>query len=404
MEDNLHFSTSFDNARRLFRSLSEKASFSLTVIPLPGLLSPGGETLSIDIAVSPNYNPATTSSVFLHTSGIHGVEGFLGSAIQCHLISNWKNSTDDTPAMVLVHCVNPWGMAWRRRCNERNVDLNRNFISEGDRSVFRARAVSDLQVATRNLLLHPYPLLSTFGFFLACTRLIFKYGFQNLKNAIAGGQYVYDKSLFFGGFELELGPRRLLQALTRILNGTELRRVVLVDVHTGLGDRYFVLIFQGLGRYAREYLFPLKEDPMNYNLPPTKSLVDLKKVSSFGYTTSGTLSNGVWSVLKAKTNPPTFHALVQEFGTYSTLSVLNALRRENLLHNQCNREGEADAPSLSTPFTQYCKSQLDSKENLLLLHLFNPPHSTWREKACREGLRTVEFVSEWMVLSQSQQP
>ena len=30
--------------------------------------------------------------------------------------------------MIIAHVVNPYGMSWRRRWNENNVDLNRNFL------------------------------------------------------------------------------------------------------------------------------------------------------------------------------------------------------------------------------------------------------------------------------------
>ena len=32
---------------------------------------------------------------------------------------------------MLIHCLNPYGMAWLRRGNEKNVDLNRNFLFNG---------------------------------------------------------------------------------------------------------------------------------------------------------------------------------------------------------------------------------------------------------------------------------
>lgn len=30
--------------------------------------------------------------------------------------------------LIIAHVVNPYGMSWRRRWNENNVDLNRNFL------------------------------------------------------------------------------------------------------------------------------------------------------------------------------------------------------------------------------------------------------------------------------------
>ena len=48
-------------------------------------------------------------------------------------------------ALVLVHVLNPYGMAWLRRTNENNVDLNRNFLLDGG-----AYASSSTAVACRS--------------------------------------------------------------------------------------------------------------------------------------------------------------------------------------------------------------------------------------------------------------
>ena len=49
-------------------------------------------------------------------------------------------------AIVLVHALNPFGFAWRRRWNENNVDLNRNFLDDrsfldGDAAYAESRRV-----------------------------------------------------------------------------------------------------------------------------------------------------------------------------------------------------------------------------------------------------------------------
>ena len=89
-----------------------------------GELDTEGNSLAIDIAWIGDKN---AKKLYLSTSGIHGVEGFAGSAIQLSVIDNLEKIPDDT-AIALVHIMNPWGMAWLRRENESNVDLNRNFL------------------------------------------------------------------------------------------------------------------------------------------------------------------------------------------------------------------------------------------------------------------------------------
>ena len=36
-------------------------------------------------------------------------------------------------AVIFVHTINPYGMAWWRRFNENNVDLNRNFLTRNQK-------------------------------------------------------------------------------------------------------------------------------------------------------------------------------------------------------------------------------------------------------------------------------
>jgi hypothetical protein len=67
--------------------------------------------------------------VVLVTAGTHGVEGYAGSAIQTGILERLPACPlrSDT-ALVMVHVVNPWGMAWDRREDDDNIDLFRNFI------------------------------------------------------------------------------------------------------------------------------------------------------------------------------------------------------------------------------------------------------------------------------------
>ena len=103
-------------------------------------------SLTLDVAVLPGNTQELGTIV--HSSGVHGVEGYAGSAIQLAWLEMLLLSTDDNndkndndnhinnnnnrPTIVMVHAVNPVGMKEYRRCNENNVDLNRNGIIISD--------------------------------------------------------------------------------------------------------------------------------------------------------------------------------------------------------------------------------------------------------------------------------
>ena len=86
-----------------------------------------GEELSIDVAY---LGPESPRSVIAVSSGLHGAEGFAGSAIQHQLLDTQLDGLELAPdcGLLLVHALNPYGFAVVRRVNESNVDLNRNFL------------------------------------------------------------------------------------------------------------------------------------------------------------------------------------------------------------------------------------------------------------------------------------
>ena len=122
-----YFSADYATARKRFLSAAEAAGETCSLCL--DAAGPEGSPLTIDIACLGSPAP---ERALLHTSGMHGVEGFAGSAIQLALLQRPLSLPPDG-AVVLVHGLNPYGMAWLRRVNENNVDLNRNFLTAGER-------------------------------------------------------------------------------------------------------------------------------------------------------------------------------------------------------------------------------------------------------------------------------
>jgi hypothetical protein len=91
--------------------------------PLKG---PDGEMLRL---TGCRIGPADAHLVVLVSAGTHGVEGFAGSAIQTGLLERFsQHPLRRDVAVIMVHVVNPWGMAWDRREDADNIDLFRNFV------------------------------------------------------------------------------------------------------------------------------------------------------------------------------------------------------------------------------------------------------------------------------------
>ncbi|KAF4733139.1 hypothetical protein FOZ63_031695, partial [Perkinsus olseni] len=123
------FSERYDEARAKFRRLALQAGLGLWALPVVPPSGYGHEYI-MDVAVlRPTVGHSRGSVV--HTSGVHGVEGYGGSGIQCYLLDQIRQAKEEgrlqniDKTLVFVHAVNPYGMAHYRRVNEENVDLNR---------------------------------------------------------------------------------------------------------------------------------------------------------------------------------------------------------------------------------------------------------------------------------------
>ncbi len=196
-------------------------------IPSPG---PSGEELTIDIAV---VGTTEARRGLLVMSGTHGIEGFAGSAIQVDLLHRWSAeppSLDPGDAVVLVHGVNPWGMANWRRANEHNVDLNRNWALVGDGPL----PANEPYAVVHDLLCPPLDARPDPEAFLAALAdLVADRGAPWVRAAISGGQYDHPDGCYHGGRELQPSTTILAEAIPTLLGGTE--EVLAIDLHTGHG-------------------------------------------------------------------------------------------------------------------------------------------------------------------------
>jgi hypothetical protein len=78
----------------------------------------------------PNFVLARTTQ---HSSGVHGVEGYAGSAVQIDFLRNYARRTSSCPLSpgdlaLIVHAVNPHGMSWYRRWVELTCRTSQLFV------------------------------------------------------------------------------------------------------------------------------------------------------------------------------------------------------------------------------------------------------------------------------------
>ncbi|MCB1172091.1 MAG: DUF2817 domain-containing protein [Leptospiraceae bacterium] len=346
------FAQDYIAARERFRKAAVAADAKLYTLPIDAR-GPNGEELSIDIA---RIGKKRAKRVLLHSSGIHGVEGFAGSAVQVALLKDLPWTRKNT-SLVLVHCLNPYGMAWLRRANENNVDLNRNFIHETDQ-----RNGAHAVYHRMHDFLNPFGRSKRYSFFVL--RLIIKiliHGFQNLKQAGGQGQFAYPHGLFFGGFEMEQGPRLYLKWLQKNLRWA--RRICVVDVHTGVGEygEDWLILERNFGGPLHQTLE--REYAGRLDVPGQKGALI--------YDMLGGMETAFPHLFPRKE----IDYITQEFGTVSGTRLLKALRDENREHHH-----QEAAPDLG----HWTKKQIRDA--------FNPDTSEWRKKVLRGGRQAFDLA------------
>lgn len=177
------------------------------------------------------------------TSGIHGIEGFTGSALQRFFLQeNFWNLKDENMGVLIIHGINPYGFKNKRRVTENNVDLNRNF--DISKNLFKNENSGYAQVYD---LLNCKKKSGKFSFYLSALKSIKKYGKESLRRAIVKGQYQFPEGIFFGGKDFE--PQvQLVQIEVKRL-GEGYHQVLMIDLHTGYGKRSKLHLFGDRSTY-----------------------------------------------------------------------------------------------------------------------------------------------------------
>lgn len=342
------FSHDYFTARNRFRDAATRSGWHLEAVPI-GSTGPGGEELTVDIACSQHPDP---EKVLVVSSGLHGVEGLLGSAVQLALLKHWGQAAPIR--CVLLHALNPFGFAWLRRFDQNNVDPNRNFLLMNEQFHGAPHGYAEL-----NRFLNPCSPPSRWEpFLLKALWLIARHGMPALCQAIAAGQYEFPQGLFFGGHEPSSTQQVLRQHMPQWLHGA--KHVVHLDIHSGLGQ-------SGNCQLLIDYpLQPVQRDWLTEWFGPDS--YEACDSSDIAYDARGGF--GKWCVHQQLAAHYLFACA--EFGTYSPVAMLSGLRAENRAFHWGDPQAESTAAARRR-----------------LAELFCPRSPKWRLQVVQTALRIV---------------
>lgn len=354
------FSHSYAEARQKFLDAASRRGLPVEshVLPMPGV---SGETLATDVVLE---GPDHASKMLVVLSGVHGVEGFCGSAIQTGMLQLAPGDRTDAlhdTAVLYVHAVNPFGFSHSRRVTQENVDLNRNFVDFSKPLPVNA-GYAEIHDA---LLPTAWPPHADVEAALAAYRE--HHGARGLQRAIGLGQYVFADGMFFGGKRPTWSNDTFRSILQRY--APQVRQLASIDIHTGLGA-------YGVG----ERIFASFDEDPAVLARGERWWGELTSVTA-GTSTSIPLTGPIQTALTEECPDAQHVGICLEYGTYASERVTGALRAEHWLH----RHGSADAAQ-SAAIKQELKDA------------FYPDAADWKLAVWQQGsracLRAIEGLQE----------
>jgi hypothetical protein len=421
-KESCYFTESYISARSNFRTAARDANATLHVLQISNV-----PDLTIDVAVLDDDNDDNDGDyeavekkmqmpTLVHLSGVHGVEGYAGSAIQLALLHSWTNSNSNNnnkhqrrgARVVLVHAVNPYGYHCGRRFNEDNIDLNRNVLSHAEFHDLISESSTSNNNERRTLYNNhewmfnwrqPYqPIIDDIRYIMYAIYGIVVLGLTTVKRAVVSGQYHQPTGLFYGGGERGMMAKSHQLLIPLLQQVTSLSFVgIIIDVHTGLGPSGVDTLIPEFGtnddnnsssRNQWEALHAIfggdKDNNVNHNnniygtdfLISAASPTEDTQGASSGYeyargTTGRYLEHFNW-------NRSLF--LTQEFGTYPSPIVLRGMviERAEWLFGSKN---DNDAMGCNGTTARGARA---------VTNVFYVKTPRWQRKVVQRGVRVVE--------------
>jgi len=304
------------------------------------------------------------------SAGEHGMEAYVGTSVLQLFIHEYVPRLDPkTTGILLVHCINPWGMKHRRRTNRNNVDLNRNFVWT-ERELDRSANPDNLRL---NALLQPQGrvggrVAATVGFVARLVGARLRVGEARLREATLGGQYRLPQGLYYGGNSHQEETRILMALFRRHFEAYP--RILHLDMHTGYGPSHPMLLVTSLAEPR------CPADLAQQFQPPGRVEVS----GGDFYAIRGDMIDYVYRLVHTEFPSAHLFAATFEFGTLGegTMALVRSLRAE-IVENNAYWFGTAGRRT---------RAWVDREFEALNA----PPDLDWRAKAADDARRAFRGI------------
>lgn len=361
------FPTTYESSRERFRGYLPAIQKMWNKAALQQHAMSYDNSLTIDWI----YSPAAEKNekVLVFTTGEHGVECYVGSAMMHKFVEEYLPKLDPrTTGILLVHAINPWGMKNHRRGNRDNIDLNRTFMLD---PLFDS-TFNPAYDRIHGFLNPPGKLTNTFfnnlAYLFSLIWHVSSMGMKNFRNALLLGQYRHPNGLYYGGRDMPEETRTIMELYKIALH--DYAQVLHLDMHTGYGPRYQMsLVNSALDNNPSNYF----EDRFDY------PLVVAATADEF-YAIRGDMIDYIYALKQRDYPTKRLYATSFEFGTlgdtlYGLFQSPRVMIHENRAywHGTSNEQVHADA-----------KRGFEE--------LFNPSAADWKDKAVKDAEQAFEGI------------
>jgi hypothetical protein len=315
-----------------------------------------------DLSVDWCYIPAqkTHEKLLILNSGLHGIEGFTGSAVQSMFIEKFlTNQLPDNMGVLLIHGLNPYGFKYHRKATEKNIDLNRNCM-DADQMF----SIDNKGFAKLGKFLMPHgPAnvnnISNQFFYITAIYKIIRESMPVLRQAALQGQTEFQKGVYYGGKGYEPQIDTLKYLLIDKIN--KYQTVLNVDLHTGYGERGTLHLF--INKPEDDAVVKGMETVFE------GSKIDWGNSGDF-YTITGDYTSWVSDLVPEVFNIP----MVFEYGTMNTKKTFGSLKSMQImiLENQGT-------------FFGYKNLKNEQRIKELYNELYFPSSPAWRSKVISDS-------------------
>lgn len=318
---------------------------------------------SIDKIIIPSKEYAVNRLVL--SSGLHGIEGYVGQIMIEHFINNILGDLEHTE-VIIYHPLNPYGLHNDRRFNESNVDLNRNFSKNGfnNRNKYYEKSLSFFKPKVyKNIV------WANVRFYFSLAAVILRHGINGFKAATLNGQTDLQKGIYYQGTSFAESTLIIQQEIALLEH--DKTPFVWIDIHTGYGHKYQMSIVNSMfEKRARADLI---------------SMIDYFNVLSLNenefYLIDGDMIDYIYENTSRKTN---IYSTCFEFGTlgnstFNEIESLKAMIFEN------------------SAYQMNCSKAFENYSHKLIMDLFQPTDNEWLDKAKTDFDRALKGIIKSML-------